>query len=66
VLLCGHHHHTAHHAGWDVTIAPDGHPDFHPPAWIDPDRRARRNPNPDTALNAALDAGVAGPDPPWT
>jgi hypothetical protein len=22
----------------------DGHPEFIPPAWIDPDRRPRRNP----------------------
>jgi hypothetical protein len=36
VLLCGHHHRVVHHHGWDVDIGPDGHPQFHPPPWIDP------------------------------
>ena len=36
VLLCGHPHRVVHHHGWDVDISPDGHPQFHPPPWIDP------------------------------
>jgi hypothetical protein len=43
VLLCGKHHRTVHHDGWDIHLAPDGLPNFHPPAWIDPHRTARRN-----------------------
>jgi hypothetical protein len=38
VLLCAHHHQAVHHHGWDVDIGPDGHPQFHPPPWIDPTR----------------------------
>nr|MDT0663721.1 hypothetical protein [Micromonospora sp. DSM 115978] len=45
VLLCRHHHRAVHHHGWDVTIAPDGLPEFLPPAWIDPHRTPRRNPH---------------------
>ncbi len=41
VLLCGHHHRVVHHHGWDVDIGPDGHPQFHPPPWIDPDQIPR-------------------------
>ncbi|HEX7743869.1 MAG TPA: DUF222 domain-containing protein [Micromonosporaceae bacterium] len=43
VLLCRHHHRQVHHADWEVRIAADGHPEFLPPAWLDPDRRPRRN-----------------------
>jgi hypothetical protein len=43
VLLCPSHHRQVHHHGWQVRIAGDGHPEFIPPAWIDPQRRARRN-----------------------
>ncbi|MDQ1669524.1 MAG: hypothetical protein QOE40_1585 [Actinomycetota bacterium] len=43
VLLCGAHHRTVHHHGWEVSIGADRLPDFVPPAWIDPQRRARRN-----------------------
>jgi hypothetical protein len=43
VLLCGAHHRTVHHDGWDVVIAPDGLPEFRPPPWIDPQRQPRRN-----------------------
>jgi Domain of unknown function (DUF222)/HNH endonuclease len=43
VLLCGHHHRTVHHHGWDVRIETDGLPSFYPPAWIDPDRQPQRN-----------------------
>ena len=45
VLLCGHHHRLIHDddAGWRVHVAADGHPDFTPPAWLDPARIPRRN-----------------------
>ncbi|HEX7747067.1 MAG TPA: HNH endonuclease signature motif containing protein, partial [Micromonosporaceae bacterium] len=43
VLLCGRHHRVIHHDGWPVRIAPDAHPEFTPPAWIDPHQQPRRN-----------------------
>ena len=43
VLLCGHHHRLIHRGDWTVRIAPDGHPDFLPPRWLDPRRTPRRN-----------------------
>jgi hypothetical protein len=44
VLLCGYHHRLIHHSDWQVRINPkDGLPEFIPPAYIDPDQRARRN-----------------------
>ncbi len=44
VLLCGHHHRLIHHSDWHVTINPkDGLPEFIPPAYVDADRRPRRN-----------------------
>ncbi|NJC81998.1 DUF222 domain-containing protein [Planosporangium mesophilum] len=44
VLLCGHHHRLIHHSDWRVSINPtDGHPDFTPPAHIDPQQQPRRN-----------------------
>jgi hypothetical protein len=44
VLLCGHHHRLIHHSEWQVKINPkDGLPDFIPPAYVDADRRPRRN-----------------------
>ncbi|WP_460675399.1 HNH endonuclease signature motif containing protein, partial [Lentzea nigeriaca] len=42
VLLCRHHHTLIHRSGWDVTIE-HGVPVFYPPAWLDPERRPRRN-----------------------
>jgi hypothetical protein len=42
-LLCGHHHGAVHHDGWGVRLAADGHPEFIPPRYIDPQRRPRRN-----------------------
>ncbi len=42
VLLCGHHHRTVHHRGWQVRLA-EGHPEFIPPRWIDPTQTPRRN-----------------------
>ncbi|GAB3958066.1 HNH endonuclease signature motif containing protein [Micromonospora vulcania] len=43
VLLCGHHHRHIHHSDWTVRLAGDGHPEFVPPAWLDPDQLPRRN-----------------------
>ncbi|MBW0105294.1 HNH endonuclease signature motif containing protein [Pseudonocardia sp. KRD291] len=43
VMLCRQHHRLIHHPGWTVRIR-DGLPEFVPPAWIDPDRRPRRQP----------------------
>ncbi len=42
VLLCGFHHRLIHKRHWVIEMAADGHPDFLPPAWIDPARRPRR------------------------
>jgi hypothetical protein len=42
VMLCRVHHRLLHRrSGWRVRIR-DGLPEFIPPAWIDPERRARR------------------------
>ncbi|MGC5287520.1 DUF222 domain-containing protein [Micromonospora sp. DT231] len=43
VLLCGHHHRHLHHNDWTVRLAGDGHPEFIPPAWLDPNQIPRRN-----------------------
>ncbi|MET8092048.1 DUF222 domain-containing protein [Micromonospora sp. NPDC005220] len=43
VLLCGHHHRHLHHGDWVVRLAGDGHPEFVPPAWLDPEQLPRRN-----------------------
>jgi hypothetical protein len=43
LLACPAHHHTAHHTGWQVRIAPDGLPEWIPPAHIDPNQRPRRH-----------------------
>ncbi|MBQ1016688.1 DUF222 domain-containing protein [Micromonospora sp. D93] len=43
VLLCGHHHRHLHHSDWTVHLGDDGHPEFTPPAWLDPDQIPRRN-----------------------
>ncbi|MCG5447185.1 HNH endonuclease [Micromonospora sp. NIE79] len=43
VLLCGHHHRHLHHSDWTVHLAGDGHPEFVPPAWLDPEQLPRRN-----------------------
>jgi hypothetical protein len=37
------HHRFVHQGSWTVRPGPDGRPDFHPPAWIDPHRMPRRN-----------------------
>ncbi|MFB9234884.1 DUF222 domain-containing protein [Plantactinospora siamensis] len=43
VLLCGYHHRVVHRGEWTVRLAADGHPEFRPPHWVDPERRPRRN-----------------------
>ncbi|MFI6064207.1 DUF222 domain-containing protein [Micromonospora sp. NPDC051227] len=43
VLLCGHHHRHLHHSDWTVPLGRDGHPEFVPPAWLDPEQLPRRN-----------------------
>ncbi len=43
VLLCGHHHRHLHHSDWIVRLGGDGHPEFVPPAWLDPAQVPRRN-----------------------
>ncbi|WP_232533964.1 HNH endonuclease signature motif containing protein [Plantactinospora sp. KBS50] len=43
VLLCGYHHRVIHRGEWIVRLARDGHPEFIPPYWLDPDRTPRRN-----------------------
>ncbi|RZT77539.1 uncharacterized protein DUF222 [Micromonospora violae] len=43
VLLCGHHHRHLHHSDWAVRLGRDSHPEFIPPAWLDPDQLPRRN-----------------------
>ncbi|MEU8420945.1 DUF222 domain-containing protein [Micromonospora sp. NPDC048835] len=43
VLLCGHHHRHIHQTDWAVRLGDDGHPEFVPPAWLDPDQLPRRN-----------------------
>ncbi|MET8359051.1 DUF222 domain-containing protein, partial [Micromonospora sp. NPDC005171] len=43
VLLCGHHHRHVHNSDWRVRLGGDGHPEFIPPAWLDPEQLPRRN-----------------------
>ncbi|MEU8115130.1 DUF222 domain-containing protein [Micromonospora sp. NPDC048947] len=43
VLLCGHHHRHIHQAEWVVRLGDDDHPEFVPPAWLDPEQIPRRN-----------------------
>ncbi|MFF5199894.1 DUF222 domain-containing protein [Micromonospora parva] len=43
VLLCGHHHRHIHQTDWLVRLGGNGHPEFVPPAWLDPDQIPRRN-----------------------
>jgi hypothetical protein len=44
VALCGHHHRAIHREEWTVRMGADRRPEFFPPAYIDPERRPRRNP----------------------
>jgi HNH endonuclease/Domain of unknown function (DUF222) len=48
VMVCRACHRLIHHAGWSVRLV-DGKPEFYPPPWIDPLRRARRRPPPTAA-----------------
>ncbi len=43
ILLCGRHHQQVHADIWQVEFH-DGVPWVSPPAWVDPQRRPRRNP----------------------
>ncbi|MCW6009497.1 HNH endonuclease [Micromonospora sp. CPCC 205371] len=43
VLLCGHHHRVIHRGEWEARMADDGRPEFIPPAYVDPERKPRRN-----------------------
>ncbi|WP_067501767.1 HNH endonuclease signature motif containing protein [Actinoplanes sp. TFC3] len=45
VLLCRHHHNVIHDekSGWEVRLSADRHPEFLPPAWLDPERIPQRN-----------------------
>lgn len=43
VLMCHQHHHVVHQGDWTIVFAVDGHPEFIPPSWVDPDRRPTRN-----------------------
>ena len=43
VLLCGAHHRLIERGDWEVRLAADGRPDFHPPPWIDPAPRPPRH-----------------------
>jgi hypothetical protein len=43
VLLCGFHHRFSHDGDWEIRFGPDGLPRFIPPAYIDSERRPRRN-----------------------
>lgn len=42
-LLCAEHHRLVHHSDWRIFMAADGHPECIPPAYIDPERKPRRN-----------------------
>lgn len=42
-LLCAEHHRLIHHSEWEIRMAADGHPECIPPAYIDPERKPRRN-----------------------
>jgi hypothetical protein len=43
VLICPHHHRIVHAQDWDIVFADDGHPEYIPPATVDPRRRPMRN-----------------------
>ena len=43
-LACRRHHRLLHNnSGWQARLGPDGHPEFLPPATLDPERRPQRN-----------------------
>jgi hypothetical protein len=43
VLICPHHHRIVHSQDWTIVFADDGHPEYIPPASIDPRRQPVRN-----------------------
>ncbi|MGH3713982.1 MAG: DUF222 domain-containing protein, partial [Micromonosporaceae bacterium] len=43
VLLCGYHHRVIHKGHWIVRMAGDNLPEFVPPEYVDPARKAIRN-----------------------
>lgn len=43
-LLCERHHVIVHRQGWHIRLDARGHPEFIPPATIDPERRPLHNP----------------------
>lgn len=43
VLLCGRHHRLIHNSNWEVRLGIDQHPEFLPPATIDPSRTPQHN-----------------------
>ena len=61
-MLCRTHHRLIHHSGWTARLR-DGHPEFTPPAWIDPAQRPRRKPGPTITIP---DPRRAGPAPTTT
>jgi HNH endonuclease len=61
VMICRTHHREMHSSEWIVQIAPDGLPEFYPPAWIDPQQHARRKPLPHLLDRAAeTSSGIIG------
>jgi hypothetical protein len=44
-MLCRMHHRQIHSTAWVCRIR-DGHPEFIPPPWVDPQRPPRRKPAP--------------------
>ena len=44
VALCRHHHRLIHTGTWTIHLGPDRHPQFIPPAHIDPARTPQHNP----------------------
>jgi hypothetical protein len=42
-LICTPHHRVIHHGDWTMRIGADGHPEFTPPHYLDPDRKPIRN-----------------------
>ncbi|MGW5364909.1 DUF222 domain-containing protein, partial [Actinopolymorpha pittospori] len=46
VLLCQHHHTVIHTKGWTVRMGDNGHPEYIPPPWVDPNAAyLRRGPS---------------------
>ncbi|MBA3523777.1 MAG: HNH endonuclease, partial [Geodermatophilaceae bacterium] len=60
-LVCDSHHRVIHQGEWTVHIAADGHQEFLPPPWVDPDRRPQRNRRHESRATAKdRDGGTAG------